>query len=318
MTDENPQSPTPAPGAPNQDGAAAAPRSPGAMIRDARERAHISLEDLATQMKLARHTLDALERDDFKHLLEPVYIRGYYRKCAKLLALDDKDLINAYEDRATPKQPAAPSKLRLASGSELGSGTRLPIPMAIAGTVVGIFFCVFVWNMFKAPQQTPALIAEPQTPSAISAAPTGAPALPLDQAMPPFTAPAAKPAASGGDEVSVPQRPDASAPVSTTPAPTAPAITPTPRPASVATGSVSLSFSNTSWVRVDDSSGKILLNGLMHAGDKQTLQGKLPFTVFLGNAPVVGVMFEKRPLDITPLIADNLTARFTLPMPAKP
>jgi cytoskeleton protein RodZ len=79
--------------------AADAPPSPGALLRQARERAGLGAEDLAGQLKLAKGTLEALERDDFAALSEPVYVRGYYRKIAKVLPVAENELINAYNAR---------------------------------------------------------------------------------------------------------------------------------------------------------------------------------------------------------------------------
>src|SRR3546814_1939496 len=92
--------------------------SPGTMIREARQAQHLSVDDLAGQTKLARTTVEALERDDFGALLEPVYVRGYYRKCATVLGVDEKALIAAYSSRVAQRVPPAPTKLRLAYGSE--------------------------------------------------------------------------------------------------------------------------------------------------------------------------------------------------------
>ena len=72
-------------------------QGPGRLVREARERARLSTEDLAAQIKLARVTLDAIERDDFAQLNEPVYVRGYYRKLAKVLPVTEAELISAYE-----------------------------------------------------------------------------------------------------------------------------------------------------------------------------------------------------------------------------
>ena len=78
--------PDPAPAvtsAPSQQG-------PGRLMRLAREAVPLSLEELARQTKLAKPTLEALERDDFLMLNEAVYIRGYYRKVAKALSISEQ------------------------------------------------------------------------------------------------------------------------------------------------------------------------------------------------------------------------------------
>ena len=71
---------------------------PGRVIRQARERARLGIEELASMTRLARSTLEALERDDFSTLTEAVYVRGYYRKCAKVLNLPEAELIAADKD----------------------------------------------------------------------------------------------------------------------------------------------------------------------------------------------------------------------------
>eukprot|EP01035_Chromulina_nebulosa_P066911 gene66911-91629_t len=92
---------------------AGAAGGPGRMIRTARERASMSIEELAVQTRLARPTLEALESDDFSTLHEAVYVRGYYRKCAKVLKLPEAELIGAYDKLLGPKAPPLPTKLLL-------------------------------------------------------------------------------------------------------------------------------------------------------------------------------------------------------------
>jgi cytoskeleton protein RodZ len=268
--------------------------SPGAMIREARERAHLSLEDMAAHTKLARPTLEALERDDYQSLLEPVYVRGYYRKCAKVLEIDEERLIAAYNARVVPKALEAPSKLRLASGTELGSSSRLPVSMAVLAAIVAVVVCAFIW-FARDDQETYPLpvVGEPSLPGAAAEA-TPLPAVPLENVIVEPTAPAA-------DAQPVP-----------TAAPRAQSV-PAEEPA-VAPGTLRLRFVETSWARIDDASGKPLLNPTLGAGAERTLTGQAPLSIFLGNAPGVIVEFEGRVIDIKPFVRGNNTARFTLPL----
>ena len=98
-------------------------QGPGRLIRLARERARLGLPELAGLTKLAPATLEALERDDFSVLNEPVYVRGYYRKCAKALSMSEQELLSAYEKLVAPRAPAAPTKLLLGS-SNTGSSLK--------------------------------------------------------------------------------------------------------------------------------------------------------------------------------------------------
>src|SRR6185503_2912042 len=99
--------------------------SPGALLRAARERAGLGADDLAGQLKLAKGTLEALERDDFAALSEPVYIRGYYRKIAKVLPVAETELIEAYNARNKPaKNTPAMQRIPLAGGVAAGTSRQ--------------------------------------------------------------------------------------------------------------------------------------------------------------------------------------------------
>lgn len=70
--------------------------TPGEILRDGRLAHDYSVEDLCAQTKLSAHTIEALEEDDFQSLSQPVFARGYYRQCAKVLDLDVERLMAAY------------------------------------------------------------------------------------------------------------------------------------------------------------------------------------------------------------------------------
>jgi cytoskeleton protein RodZ len=288
--------------------------SAGQIVRLARERARMTPDELATLIKLPRHTVDALERDDYDTLNEPVYIRGYYRKCAKVLNLTEKELLDAYNQTARPQVPALPAKLRLASGSELGSGSRLPVALAIMTAIGAVLVCAFLWFAHGLHAPLPAM-ATAKTAAPVSSLPV--PATEAETEMPaPVTAEDKTPVAQA--DVSTPTATAAS------PAQALPAQIPLPAtsatsPEAAAPGvQFTLTMTASSWARVEDATGKMVVNGLMSAGEHLNLVGTAPFRVFLGNAPGVRVEQAGQPLDVSRYIGDNKTARFVLPLPASP
>lgn len=301
--------------------AAVAAASPGAMIRLGRERMHLSLDDLVGVTKLSYHTLEALEQDNYNALLEPVYVRGYYRKCAKVLDLSEKALLDAYQSRVAPKLLPPPAKLRLASGADLGSTSRLPVTLAIAAAVIAVLICAVVW-IARSGTQTPspeqALPLPAVTPPEISFEAGAASAVPTADlvATPVTEVPAQTPtvaaAAPALPSVPTPEPATAAPTVAVTPAAAVPAAA-APAAATSAADAAVLSFSATSWVRVDDARGKTLFNGLAQPGESHVLNGALPLNVFLGNASAVKVEFAGRAVDTQTFQRDNKTARFTLP-----
>lgn len=292
--------------------------SPGTMIREARQARQLSVDDLAAQTRLARATVEALERDDFGALLEPVYVRGYYRKCAKVLGVDEKPLIEAYASRVAQRAPQAPTKLRLASGSELGSSSRLPVAMALLFVIIAVVVCAFLWWVRGATAKFDP--SRPGAPSAIDATPTPVapnaqtPLASAAQDATPGTNDAAA-ATSGGEMPPVPAAdPNASDRPADAASIAASSAASVPVTAAPVSGRLQVNFTGESWIRITDASGKMLLDGLIAAGERRGLDGVPPFNLFIGKASAVAVQFDGKPVDLQPYTRDNATARLTLPM----
>lgn len=324
---------------------------PGRVIRQARERARLGIEDLAAQTRLARSTLEALERDDFSQLTEAVYVRGYYRKCAKVLALPEAELIAAYDQLYAPKAAPMPTKMLVGhSGSTMG-------PTADGGGVAGWAIVVVLAVLLGAGAW---LLTQDSADGAVVPAATDAAALPAPageaagvaipasalQSAPtidsaPATAPGAEaggptlavagslsdPTATGGvpatTVAAAPAPGVALAPATTlanaNPEPSVPAAEPAPAaapaaaPAVIGPNTLVLAFKSASWVRIEDADGRLLLSGTIQAGDRQVLGGRPPYSLFIGYAPGVAVEFGGKPFDLTPHIRQNSTARLNLP-----
>ncbi|HWY25195.1 MAG TPA: RodZ domain-containing protein [Nevskia sp.] len=321
---------TPAQPAASTDASESVRQGPGRLIRLARERARIGLPELAGLTKLAPATLEALERDDFTVLNEPVYVRGYYRKCAKALSIPEQELLVAYEKMVAPRAPTAPTKLLL-GGSNTGSslkknrrraGTPWWLWLIAVALLVGI--AAFVLREGPGESRAP---AEPAAPRAVPAEP------PASAPAPPTPVPEAgvarplstnelstTPAESGQSQVAAgtaaEPAPQAVAPAAAQPAAPAagePAAT-APAAAAASADALTLEFKATSWVRVEDAGGKVLLSGVIQQGDRQVVAGKPPYSLFLGNAPGVGVSYHGKAVDLAAYTrAKDNTARLSVP-----
>jgi cytoskeleton protein RodZ len=291
--------------------------SPGATIRAARTRAGLSIEELASRTRLTKQTLESMESDAFDQLLEPVYVRGYFRKCARILEIPEQPLIDAYDRLYTPPPKIPPQRLRLASGGDLGSSPRVSSRLPILAPLAAIVIISVLWMVRQASTPTTA----PATVQMIepgSDAGTGEindptildPPLPADPAAPSAPTDTATPPSDPAAVVTAPVDPAlaGAAPATTEPVAPAPAAAPVP----VGTQLV-LEFDAISWARVEDASGKSLLSGVISAGEKQMLDGKPPYSVFLGNAPGVRVTFGGQPVDLKAYVKSNSTARFSIP-----
>lgn len=294
--------------------------SPGRLIRQARERVQMSLDELAAQTKLSRSVLDALERDDFEVLREPVYVRGYYRRCCKSLTLSEEALIAAYKRMIGSANLAPPSKLLLVPDNEVfGSKGRGLMRWWVALLVVIAVLVAVYWYL----RHRTGLTAVPPVPVVSSSVARESSAEPpaVGHAAAAGNAPTtiavkATPTSAASIVAAVP----AGAPVeqSASQAPSSPVAGSSsatePSPVATAQSSLILNFNKTSWVRIEDKTGKVLLTGLIQAGDEKVLTGKPPYSVFLGNAPGVTVQYGGKAIDTQRFIRPNSTARFSVPL----
>ncbi|HEX6007881.1 MAG TPA: DUF4115 domain-containing protein, partial [Burkholderiales bacterium] len=129
-----------------------------------------------------------------------------------------------------------------------------------------------------------------------------------------------------------PAAPSAPAPVSSAPAaassappgpPAEPAVAPvevttpsandgTPTPAISEEGALRFVFSRDSWVQVRDGTGKVIMTRLNAAGTEQTLSGKPPFSLVIGNARGVRLSYNGESVDLGPHTVRDDVARLRL------
>lgn len=67
----------------------------GMALREARERMGMSVSDIAERTKFAPRQVEALEANDFAHLPQATFLRGFVRSYARVLHLDEAALISA-------------------------------------------------------------------------------------------------------------------------------------------------------------------------------------------------------------------------------
>lgn len=78
----------------------------GTCLRRAREKRDLLLSDVARTTKVARTTLDLMEKGDLGLLPAPVYVRGFIRAFARAVGADELPALSLY-DRALASRYAA-------------------------------------------------------------------------------------------------------------------------------------------------------------------------------------------------------------------
>lgn len=81
--------------------------TPGRRLQEARERANLTLQDVAARTKIPRWILANVEADDLSHVPGGVFIRGYLTSFARAVGLDGQSVWADY--RATWMPPVEPA-----------------------------------------------------------------------------------------------------------------------------------------------------------------------------------------------------------------
>lgn len=74
-------------------------QSTGEILQAARLQQGLSLEEIALQTFIKQHYLEALEEDRLESLPAAVYSCGYIRQYARLLGLNDAELVSHYQEQ---------------------------------------------------------------------------------------------------------------------------------------------------------------------------------------------------------------------------
>jgi len=273
----------------------------GAQLRAAREAAGLSLDQVAQQLKLAPRQVRALEEENFGMLPGRTFTRGFMRNYARLLNLDPDLLVAHLPDAAhAPSLESPPLHSTGTTMAELPTAhARAPsfgrwlIPLVLVASIVAA--AGYEWYRGR-----PAGVAAP--PRSAETAPPPAPntsTTPLPNPVAPDSgapAPAAPPATSGQSA------PDGTA---------QPASTPQAAAAGAADAMLVVRYEGPSWTEIRDSAGRMLISRLVDADSVEPFDGAPPFSIVIGNARAVTLVYRGQPVDLAPYTRLNV-ARLVL------
>ena len=86
--------------------------SPGALLKKAREAHELSLREVADRLHLMPGYPAIIERDEFRALRHPAFARGYVKAYGKLLGVDEKRLLDAFDRLQAEAADPEPRKIR--------------------------------------------------------------------------------------------------------------------------------------------------------------------------------------------------------------
>lgn len=257
----------------------------GVRLRTARESRQLSIDEVASQLRLPVRHLDALEHEDLGRLPDASYVCGYLRAYAKFLELPSNEIVENFpgvrehvqsvKSTVMPTKLATPREEALPANRDPWLGGAIVLFLAL----LGVWMLVQVTDWWNGAgediaQSSSSEVATPADEGNVPTTPesTALPALtaPVDTAANPLTNPSA-----GADVIAA-------------------------LPPATPISDLVVEFSGDSWVEVHDASDRRLVYGLGKAGQARAVKGQAPFRVVLGATQYVQIRFNGTTLDMTP------------------
>ncbi|RUO23618.1 hypothetical protein CWE08_02945 [Aliidiomarina iranensis] len=124
--------------------------TPGELLRSGREAMGLSVGQVADRLRLRQQQIQELEDDVFTAHVSGTYIRGYLRSYAKLLQLDEGEVLSAYEHLAGDQKPKGQMQSFSRKTSIETQDNRLMFFTWIVVLILVGSVAVFVWQQFTA------------------------------------------------------------------------------------------------------------------------------------------------------------------------
>lgn len=138
---------------------------PGEQLQAARIRKGLALEDVANRMHLSTAILEAIENNNFEEITAPIFVKGYLRAYARIVSLNEDDMIRQYLELYSEEDPPIHSTSNLAP--ELSSNdTRIKWTTYLVILLLAVLLGAWWWN--KQQNLEPPVSLDLQPPSTSS------------------------------------------------------------------------------------------------------------------------------------------------------
>ena len=292
----------------------------GGALRAARESQGLSIQDIASRLRLGPKQIVALETDNFTTLPEPTIVRGFIRNYAKQLKINAEPLLDAYNVLVPGSdlhrlivKPSA--NMKMTGHKKPNSGRYLLVVLA---ALLGLGVWLFYQSYIQKPHPTG--VSESVIDEGINTEGVNSKSAGSSEPLPEAALPAAEreTALQTSTELTLPAAPEAAATLSPADANVSnSAITTTtlpatePEPAALppaAPNPTILEFNATqeTWVKVVDASGREIYNKIIFAGSRESIDVTPPVNVTVGNAGATNLSMNGKSVDLAPHSRQNV------------
>lgn len=275
----------------------------GTTLREAREALGMSVYDIAERIKFAPKQVEALEANDFERLPKATFLRGFVRSYARVLQLDEAELIAALPTEPSTQQITKQQIVDVSFPSVLAA-RRINV-MWLAGALgVALVLGLFVWLSDGESAQTPSEVVVETVPLPMQDTGVSAVVAPPTLSAEPEIAKIAEPR-KVEQKVTKTQTTAVPAPVPAIPAVSSVTSTATAKPPvapeMLKRRPLHFVFTGAAWIEVIDVNGDILLSRSNLGGTEKWIGGprRAPYDVSIGNPGNVKMYYKGKEIDLS-------------------
>ncbi len=135
---------------------------PGERLQAARIQQGLSLEDVANRMHLSPNILESIEENNFEEITAPIFVKGYLRAYARIVSLDEDEMIEQYAKFYSGEDPPISSVSNVTP--ELSAAdARMKWTTFLVVLVLAVLLAAWWWNREQSGQAPISLDAQAPT-----------------------------------------------------------------------------------------------------------------------------------------------------------
>ena len=282
----------------------------GERLRLAREAKKLTISDIATELRLTKHTIEHIENDQWEQLHGRAYARGYFTNYVKFLDLPEGEFLEGFN---IAYDKVEPSQFQTFKQNKSTDNKRTWLSLVV---VFILFACLWLgyqrWQLIESDEldETNVTLNDDIEQQSVVIIPT------LEDAD---VLSALDVNSNIDDEFNTEDIENETSTVITEPSDSVSDIEQvvgdevlmTDENVAMSDKAVKLDFTDECWVEIKDANAKVLLNKIMKKGDSISLTGPVPLSIILGRASAVMVTFNDEIFDTSPYTQRGV-AGFTL------
>lgn len=304
--------------------------SPGQFLSAQRAQRGLSQKQVADKLHITVHYVNAIESDAFEKLPGTIFAKGYMKRYAEILEINDQDVLDRFEEFQQAQQEHEKEVTRITRRKH--QARNLNLALVSVALFAGIFAGLWYWNSsnqspepvvsesiaaadttsISSPVQEEIEAAIPEElapPPAIETAPQSDDSLVFDTAVDTFNG-------NNNAEVEIDSSDTDLQPVAAIADQQAASESESNERVITISNEgddvLRVSFSDESFIQVTDGNDNRIYRGVLQSGDVLEITDSAPFDILLENAPPTRLSLNGTEIDVSDSIRIDNSARLTV------